>query len=176
MYANNSLISAAQLQYRTCRGVAVGPAPYCHESDGEKISPSTLADALLPRQPCGRRPGPLSSQPLSCYAGFKAAQRKFICGACWRCVKWIMPLNFPNQSRSYDATLRAVRFWGHDGAMEASFFVNEDALKRIQPDMRSDEAGLLSAFDAHRELIHATASKVYKRGRKGSYELSPDDF
>ena len=43
-----------------------------------------------------------------------------------------MTLNFPNQSRSYDATLRAVRFWGHDGAMEASFYVNEDALKRIQ--------------------------------------------
>jgi hypothetical protein len=87
-----------------------------------------------------------------------------------------MSLNFPNQSRSYDATLRAVRFWGHDGAMEASFFVNEEALRRIHPDMRSDEAGLLSAFDSHRDLIHATASKVYKRGRKGSYELGPDDF
>ena len=33
-----------------------------------------------------------------------------------------MSLNFPNQSRSYDATLRAVRFWGHDGPMEAAFF------------------------------------------------------
>ena len=87
-----------------------------------------------------------------------------------------MSLNFPNQSRSYDATLRAVRFWGHDGAMEASFLVNEEALKRIQLDMRSDEAGLLSAFDSHRDLIHATASKVYKRGRKGFYEPSPDDF
>ena len=43
-----------------------------------------------------------------------------------------MTLNFPNQSRSYDATLRAVRFWGHDGAMEAAFFVNEGALKRIE--------------------------------------------
>jgi hypothetical protein len=69
-------------------------------------------------------------------------------------------LNFPNQSRSYDATLRAVRFWGHDGAMESSFFVNEEALKRIQPDMRSDGVGLLSTFDSHRDLIHATASKV----------------
>jgi hypothetical protein len=87
-----------------------------------------------------------------------------------------MSLNFPNRSRSYDATLRAVRFWGHDGAMETSFFVNEEALKRIQPDMRSNEAGLLSAFDSHRDLIHATAAKVYKRGRKASYELSPDDF
>jgi hypothetical protein len=79
-----------------------------------------------------------------------------------------MSLNFPNRSRSYDPTLRAVRFWGHDGAMEASFFVNEEALKRIQPGMPSDEAGILSAFDSHRDL--------YKRGRKGSYELIPADF
>ena len=41
-----------------------------------------------------------------------------------------MALNFPNQMRSYDASRRAVRFWGHDSAMEASFFVTEDALKR----------------------------------------------
>jgi hypothetical protein len=32
-------------------------------------------------------------------------------------------------------TLRAVRFWGHDSAMEWSFFVTEDALKRLQPNM-----------------------------------------
>jgi len=87
-----------------------------------------------------------------------------------------MALNFPNQSRSYDATLHAVRFWGHDGAMEASFYVNEDALKRIQPGLRSDEAGILAAFDSHRDLIHRTAAKVYGRGRKGSYELIPADF
>lgn len=87
-----------------------------------------------------------------------------------------MAISFPNQSRSFDATRHAVRFWGHDGAMEASFFVNEDALKRIQPDMRFDEAGLLSAFDLNRERIHATAAKVYGRGRKGSYDLVPGDF
>jgi uncharacterized protein DUF1488 len=87
-----------------------------------------------------------------------------------------MTVNFPNQSRSYDATLRAVRFWGHDGAMEASFYVNEDALKRIQPGLRSDEAGILAVFDSHRDLIHKTAAKVYRRGRKGSYELTPADF
>jgi len=38
--------------------------------------------------------------------------------------------------------------------------VNEEALKRIQSDMRSDEVGLLSTFDSHRDLIHETASKV----------------
>jgi hypothetical protein len=87
-----------------------------------------------------------------------------------------MTLNFPNQSRSYDATRRAVRFWGHDSAMEAPFFVNEGALKRIQPDMRIDEAGLLKAFDSNRNLIYTTAAKVYRRGRKGSYDLLPADF
>jgi hypothetical protein len=87
-----------------------------------------------------------------------------------------MSLSFPNRSRSNDSTLRAVRFWGHDGAMEAAFFVNEEALKQIQPGTAPNEAGLLGAFDSHRDLIHAAAAKVYKRGRKGSYELIPADF
>jgi Protein of unknown function (DUF1488) len=87
-----------------------------------------------------------------------------------------MTLGFPNESRSYDATLRAVRFWGHDGAMEASFFVNRDALQRIEPGMRFDEEAVLRVFDVHRDLIHGVAAKVYKRGRKSHYELVPDDF
>lgn len=87
-----------------------------------------------------------------------------------------MTLRFPNPSRSYDSTRRIVRFWGHDNAMEASFFVGEDALKRVQPGTPLDEAGLLRAFDTNRDLIYATAAKVYARGRKGSYDLVSDDF
>jgi len=87
-----------------------------------------------------------------------------------------MALTFPNQSRSYDATRRAVRFWGHDSAMEASFYVTEDALKRIHPGMQFDENEMLRAFDEHRVLIYATAAKVYARGRKGSYDLVSTDF
>jgi hypothetical protein len=87
-----------------------------------------------------------------------------------------MALQFPNPSRSYDATRRAVRFWGHDSAMEASFFVQEDALKQITPDMQCDEAGFLNAFDQNRDLICVTAAKVYKRQHRGSYELTPADF
>jgi hypothetical protein len=60
--------------------------------------------------------------------------------------------------------------------MEASFFVNEDALKRIEPRMQPNESGLLRAFDSHRDLIYAAAAKAYRRGRKGSYELTPADF
>ncbi|HJY17973.1 MAG TPA: DUF1488 family protein [Xanthobacteraceae bacterium] len=85
-------------------------------------------------------------------------------------------LNFPNRSRIFDPTRRAVRFWGHDSAMEWSFFATEEALKRLQPQMERDEAGLLLAFDANRAAIYAAATKVYKRGRKGSYELLPADF
>jgi Protein of unknown function (DUF1488) len=87
-----------------------------------------------------------------------------------------MSLRFPNESRSYDPTRRAVRFWGHDSAMEALFFVSEDALKRVQPAMLLNEAGLLDAFDANRDLIRATATKVYARGRRGSYDLVISDF
>ena len=87
-----------------------------------------------------------------------------------------MSLGFPNESRFYDAAVHAVRFSGYDGALEAPFFVGEGALKRIQPDMRFDEAGLLGAFDSHRALIYATAAKVYGRGHKGWYDLVSADF
>ena len=85
-------------------------------------------------------------------------------------------LDFPNQSRFFDPTRRAVRFWGHDGAMEWSFYVTEDALKRLQPALTRDEAALLAAFDNCRPAIHAAAKKAYTRSRKGSYELAAADF
>jgi len=87
-----------------------------------------------------------------------------------------MSLNFPNSSRSYDSTRHAVRFWGYDSAMETSFFVVADALRRLQPGIEPDEASLLGVFDSHRDLICAAAAKVYRRGNKGSYELGPGDF
>lgn len=85
-------------------------------------------------------------------------------------------LNFPNRSRVFDPTRRAVRFWGHDSAMEWSFFVTEEALKRLQPNLERDEEGLLVAFDAHRAAIYAAAVKAFTRERKGSYELAAADF
>jgi Protein of unknown function (DUF1488) len=85
-------------------------------------------------------------------------------------------LNFPNQSRVFDSTRHAVRFWGHDSAMEWSFFVTEDALKRLQPNMRYDEASVLRAFDDHRDAIYVAAVRAYKRERKDSYELGVADF
>ena len=87
-----------------------------------------------------------------------------------------MTLAFPNRSRSYDPTRNGVRFWGHDSAMEASFFVTTEALQRFHPSRLVDEAALLGAFDANRELICSVAAKVYSRGRKGSYEVETTDF
>jgi len=85
-------------------------------------------------------------------------------------------VTFPNLSRSYDATRHAVRFWGYDRSMENSFFVTRDALERIQPDVQPDEAGLLRAFDRHRQLIFEIAAKVYARGRMSIYPLIAADF
>lgn len=86
-----------------------------------------------------------------------------------------LTVQFPNQSRSYDATRRAVHFWGHDRSMESSFFVTADALKQMQPNLQADPVGFLRAFDFNRERIYAMAARVYARGRKGSYELNVAD-
>jgi len=85
-------------------------------------------------------------------------------------------IEFPNHSRSYDPTRRAVRFWGHDSAIEASFFINEDALRQIHPISRPGESGFLDAFDSNRDLICAAAAKLYVRGSKGSYDLVAANF
>lgn len=87
-----------------------------------------------------------------------------------------MSLSFPNLMRAYDGTRHAVRFWGHDSAMEACFFVSEEALRRVEPGMSPDEDSVLHAFDRHRERIHAAAARVYGRGRKGSYDIGKADL
>lgn len=87
-----------------------------------------------------------------------------------------MSLSFPNQSRCYDSKRHAVRFWGHDGPMETSFYVLADALCSFGSDKPSDEPGLLTAFDANRDAICAAAAKAYRRGNKGSYDLAASDF
>jgi hypothetical protein len=58
-----------------------------------------------------------------------------------------LSLNFPNLSRSFDATRNTVRFWGYDRAMEISFIVEAGALRSLEPEMSGTEAGILKAFD-----------------------------
>ena len=87
-----------------------------------------------------------------------------------------MTLNFPNESRSYDSTRNLIRFWGYDSALEISFFIEVNALNKLDPVARSVEAELLEAFDAARDRIHETARKVYSRSRKDAYVLTAADF
>lgn len=89
-----------------------------------------------------------------------------------------MPLNFPNPSRSYDAHLGRIRFWGHDSAMEVPFFLDENAIFVLYPKTTNTEAGILAAFDQARERIFAVAAKVYAAGRRqhSFYNLTSDQF
>jgi len=87
-----------------------------------------------------------------------------------------MALSFPNQSRSYDARQRCVRFWAYDESLEIPFFVEAAALRRIDPKATMDELGLLSAFDNHRSRIFEAAGRIYSRRQRGSYTLAAADM
>ena len=87
-----------------------------------------------------------------------------------------MALNFPNPSRSYDRTKHCVRFWAYDESLEIPFFVEEDALCSIDPKAVRTEAGLLNAFDLHRNRILEAAARVYSRRGRGSYTLAAPDM
>ena len=87
-----------------------------------------------------------------------------------------MSLSFPNLSRSYDATRRRIRFWGHDDALEVSFFLEESALFRLSPKTRNDESGILAAFDAIRDRINSVADRLHASKRRAFYVLVATDF
>ncbi|MCK5778268.1 MAG: DUF1488 domain-containing protein [Rhodospirillales bacterium] len=89
-----------------------------------------------------------------------------------------MSLVFPNKSRSFEPAQQRVRFWGHDSAIEITFFVEADALLRMVPDTSLDEQGLLSAFDRMSAHIHDMAVKSYNRdrGRSHVYVIAARDL
>ena len=88
-----------------------------------------------------------------------------------------MTLSFPNQSRSYDADQRRIRFWGYDSAMEVQFFLEEDAILKLYPQTRHSENDILGAFDAGRARIVDVAAQLYAPGRPRSfYVLAASDF
>jgi hypothetical protein len=80
-----------------------------------------------------------------------------------------MAIEFSNLSRRYDATRHCVRFSGYDGAMEKSFFVEEEAIWRLDAIARQDGAALLETFDRHRERICKVASRLWKTSRRLLY-------
>jgi hypothetical protein len=69
-----------------------------------------------------------------------------------------------------------VRFWGHDGALEVSFFIEDNALIQIGAGTTHRESSLLQCFDANRDRIMEAARRVYRRRSQGSYELMASDF
>lgn len=89
-----------------------------------------------------------------------------------------MPLEFPNQSRSFETPENRVRFWGYDSAIEITFFMEEAALMKISPEATSTESALLGAFDDNLERIRQIARKTYERSRDRAYAhvLAANDF
>jgi hypothetical protein len=87
-----------------------------------------------------------------------------------------MSLSFPNTSRSYDPARRRVRFFGRDSAAEIPFFIEEDALFRLNPRMKNDESAKLATFDSMRARIEAAATGAHARGPRSFYVLAAMDF
>jgi len=86
-----------------------------------------------------------------------------------------MALNFPNESRSYDATRHRIRFWAHDASLEICFFVEEDALRLTGGEPPTEDV-ILEAFDRRRGQILKAAARVYTRNSKDSYTLTTADL
>ena len=87
-----------------------------------------------------------------------------------------MSLNFPNASRSYDATRRCVCFWGYDSTFEVPFYVDESALTKLSTPETIDEASSLQVFDENRSRIQQAAGTAYGRQRQKLYRLSAAEF
>ncbi|MFS8975588.1 DUF1488 family protein [Cupriavidus necator] len=83
-----------------------------------------------------------------------------------------MALNFPNPSRSYDASRHCVCFWGYDNAREVAFQVSDDILLRLSHEAAAEEAALLATFDHHREQILGLARDIYTPGSRNTYTIS----
>ncbi|MGF6726433.1 hypothetical protein P3T43_005823 [Paraburkholderia sp. GAS41] len=81
-------------------------------------------------------------------------------------------LQFPNPSRSYDATRHCVCFWGYDNSREITFQVDDAMLRNLQPDAGSDERSILGAFDKFREKLLEIARKQYVHGPQNRYTIS----
>ena len=83
---------------------------------------------------------------------------------------------FPEREPELRPHRRPRPLWGHDGALEVSFFVEQSALRQIAPGTSNDEAASLKIFDANRERIFKAARTVYSHRRKGSYAVVASDL
>ena len=87
-------------------------------------------------------------------------------------------LSFPNPSRDFIRSKKQVHFIGYDSVLEISFFLEMDALLKLQPNLDDSESAILQAFDNARQRIQEVASQVYKSRPNLSftYHLVPADF
>lgn len=81
-------------------------------------------------------------------------------------------VSFPNLCRSFDAAKNRVRFWGYVSAIEISFFVELDAIRKLEPEIRDTEEHILNVFDSAQIRIQEVANTVYVRGKQGAYTYS----
>jgi hypothetical protein len=81
-------------------------------------------------------------------------------------------LQFPNPSRSYDATRHCVCFWGYDNSREITFQVDDAMIRNLQPGAGSDERSILGAFDQFREKLLEIARQQYVGGPQNRYSIS----
>lgn len=82
------------------------------------------------------------------------------------------PLTFPNPSRSYNPTRRGIHFWGYEQTIEVAFFIEEDAISKIDPETATDESGFLRTFDTNCDRLRQVASTIYSRRRKADHIFS----
>jgi hypothetical protein len=87
-----------------------------------------------------------------------------------------MALQFPNISRSFDATRGCVRFSGYDHTREVAFFIEQDVVRHVDGGALVSLESLLAAFDHHRDKICRAAVRAYGQRREGSYTLTLEDF
>ncbi len=87
-------------------------------------------------------------------------------------------LSFPNPSRDFVASKNWVHFTGYDSVKEISFFLDVEALVKLQPRLTDTERDILQAFDSARQRIHEVASQVYanRPNQSFTYHLEPADF
>lgn len=88
------------------------------------------------------------------------------------CLELIVALQFPNPSRSYDASRHCVCFWGHDNSREITFLLDDAVLRNMHPHVGFDEHSILEAFDRGREKILEIAKKLYTGGQQNRYSIS----
>jgi hypothetical protein len=87
-----------------------------------------------------------------------------------------MALNFPNPVRRFDAGRSCVSFWGSDAALEITFQIEFDALRKLSPDMAGGEAASLDAFDNNRDAVLKAATTAYAKNRTSYHRLTAASF